>query len=78
MKGIFYKCSLLESLPDISRWNSSNVTNIVCIFRDCSLLRFLPDLSKWNTENITNMRTVFSIAYLWYPYLIYQNGTQVK
>ena len=28
MRGMFYECLALSSLPDISKWNTSNVTNI--------------------------------------------------
>ena len=42
--GIFAKCSSLESLPDISKWNTNNVTNMCGIFAKCSSLKSLPDI----------------------------------
>ena len=50
MKGMFYKCNLLESLPDIYNWNTSNIRDMSYIFSGCSNLKSLPDLSKWNTN----------------------------
>jgi surface protein len=41
-------CSSLESLPDISELDVTNVTDMNCIFLDCSKLTSFPDLSKWN------------------------------
>ena len=61
VKGIarmFVGCSSLTELPDISRWNTSNVINVAQIFDNCSSLLYLPDISKWNltkakdTENL--------------------------
>ena len=50
----------MSSLPDISKWNTNNVTNMSGIFKGCSSLSSLPDISKWNTNNITDMRFMFS------------------
>ena len=52
--------SKLASLPDISKWNTSNVSNMSCMFRDCYLLLSLPDISKWNTSNVVDMSGIFS------------------
>ena len=57
--GILGGCSSLTYLPDISKWNTNNVTNMYGIFGGCSSLAFLPDISKWNTNNITNMSYMF-------------------
>ena len=35
MSGIFYKCSLLLSLPDISKWNTNNTYNMQYMFDGC-------------------------------------------
>ena len=45
MNGLFYKCSSLKELPDISKWNTDNVTNMGHIFAECSSLTSLPDIS---------------------------------
>ena len=35
LKYLFYKCSSLSSLPDISKWNTNNVTDMSSMFYDC-------------------------------------------
>ena len=40
---MFSECKLLESLPDISKWNTNNVTNMNNMFGGCELLKLLPD-----------------------------------
>ena len=52
---MFDGCYALISLPDISKWNTNNVTNMSYMFYGCSSLESLPDISKWNTNNVTNM-----------------------
>jgi len=58
--GIFYNCDSLSSLPDISKWNTNNVTDMSYLFSFCKSLSSLPDISKWNTSNVTNMCSLFS------------------
>ena len=41
---MFYRCSSLSSLPDISNWNTTNVNNMSDMFLGCSSLSSLP---KW-------------------------------
>ena len=50
----------LESLPDISNWNISNVEDISHMFSGCLFLKSLPDISKWNTINLKNISYLFS------------------
>ena len=38
MSYLFYECSSLKSLPDISKWNVNNVTNMSALFKGCSSL----------------------------------------
>ena len=52
MEEIFYNLFEIKNLPDISKWNISNVHDIGGIFSFCSSLISLPDISKWNTKNI--------------------------
>ena len=59
MRAIFYECSSLKSLPDISKWNTNNITDMSFIFALCSSLSSLPDISKWNTINVTNISAIF-------------------
>ena len=59
MSYIFCECNQLISLPDISKWNSNNVTNMSYMFYKCKSLITLPDISKWNINNVTNMSYMF-------------------
>ena len=43
---MFYSCSSLQSLPDISKWYIKNATNMFCMFSNCSSLQSLPDFYK--------------------------------
>ena len=60
LKYIFYNCSSLSSLPDISKWNTNNVKDMQCMFYNCSSLSSLPDISKWNTNNVEDMSKMFN------------------
>ena len=46
MCGIFFRCSKLQYLPEISKWKTNNVTNISGMFDNCSSLSSLPNISK--------------------------------
>ena len=59
MTEMFRECSLLSSLPDISKWNTNKVTNMSYMFYGCSSLSNLPDISKWNINKVTNMSYMF-------------------
>ena len=37
MRYMFDNCNTLYSLPDISKWNTSMVTDMSCIFSDCNM-----------------------------------------
>ena len=49
----------LLSLPEISNWNTQNVTNMSNMFSYCESLKSLPDISKKNTINVHNMNDIF-------------------
>ena len=53
MNCMFYDCSSLNNLPDISKWDTKNVIYMNCMFYGCSSLNYLPDISKWDTKNVT-------------------------
>ena len=57
---MFYNCTSLSSLPEISKWNTSNVTNMSYMFYNCTSLSSLPDISKWNTRNVKDKNNIFS------------------
>jgi len=53
MNRMFFRCSSLELLPYISKWNTKNVINMSGMFYLCSSLNNLPDISKWElNENL--------------------------
>ena len=43
---MFKNCSSLISLPDISKWNTSNVKDMSEIFKNCSLLISFTSIKK--------------------------------
>ena len=57
---MFYNCSSLSSLADISKWNIDNVIDMNGMFSFCSSLSSLPDISQWNTNNVKNMSWMFN------------------
>ena len=58
MSKMFSNCLSLISLPDISSWNTNNVTDMSGLFFSTSL-KSTPDISGWNTSNVTNMSYMF-------------------
>ena len=56
---MFCKCFSLISLPDISKWDTSKVTNLYAFLSRCFSLISLPDISKWNTQNVIDMNSIF-------------------
>jgi len=52
---MFYECSSILFLPEISKWNTNNVTNMSYMFFGCSSLSSLPDISKWNISRKYSM-----------------------
>ena len=52
-------CNSLISLPDISKWNTKNVTDMSSMLRDYTSLISVPDISKLNTKNVTDMSFMF-------------------
>ena len=47
---MFFNCSSLEVLPDLSKWKIPNVTRMSNIFSNCPSLIIIPDISKWNIK----------------------------
>ena len=56
---MFKGCSKLSVLSDISKWDTTYVTNMSSIFEECRALISLPDISKWNTTNVNDMSNLF-------------------
>ena len=42
MSWMFYCCNKLESLPDISQWDTKNVKDMSYMFDGCSSLKKIP------------------------------------
>jgi surface protein len=76
--SMFYKCKSLLFLPDISKFDTSNIVNMNDMFCECSSLIFLSDISKWNTSKLERTAEMFygcsSLTFL----LIFQNGILLK
>ena len=58
---MFYECSSLISIDDISNWNTKNINDMSYMFYGCKLLKNLPDISKWDTSKVENMCNMFVI-----------------
>ena len=59
LSKMFYNCSSLLYLSDISEWDTEKVFDIHSLFYNCSSLTSLPDISKWNIVNVYDMNGVF-------------------
>lgn len=60
MNELFRNCSSLLSLPDISNWSISKVSDISSMFEICQKLKYLLDLSKWKKKKIINISYIFN------------------
>ena len=54
LTGMFYLCSSLKTMPDISKWNTSKVTSISYLFDGCTSLDVneIKGISKWDTSSL--------------------------
>ena len=59
LNSMFYNCSSLLSLSDISKWNISKVTDMSGLFYNCSSLKSLTDISKWDISKVTDISGLF-------------------
>ena len=39
MDYMFHGCTSLKALPDLSKWNTNNVTNMDYMFSECTFLK---------------------------------------
>ena len=62
MSHMFWGCTSLISLKDMSKWNTKDVVNMSGMFNGCSSLLSLPDISNWDTNNVNDMSCMFSGA----------------
>ena len=55
----------MNSYIDISRWNTSNVTNLNGTFTKSYVLKYC-DISEWDVSNVTRLYYTFSYSYITY------------
>ena len=55
MWGMFYDAPLVD--PDVSNWDTSNVTEMTVMFKFAKSAK--PDPSKWNTSKVVDVDQVF-------------------
>jgi surface protein len=55
MRYMFYGCSSLISLPDLSKWNTKNVINMEEMYSECKSLISFPDIPEENAEKLINV-----------------------
>ena len=58
MSRMFDGCNSLISLPDISKWNTSNVTDMSGMFDGCNSLISLPRISKKSILNFIKIDNI--------------------
>ena len=63
MNSMFYNCKSLTLLPDISKWDTTLVTDMSFMFSGCASLISLPHISEWNTSNVIDMSLMFTGCY---------------
>ena len=59
MKSMFEGASSLLNIPDISKWDTSNVKDMSSMFKGCKYLKSIPDISFLKTAHVTNMSYMF-------------------
>ena len=59
MEYLFKGCVSLQFLPDISKWNTSNVEMMDKIFKNCESLVYIPNITKWNLKNLQRKNNLF-------------------
>lgn len=57
MSGLFSYCWNITTIPNIGKWDTSQVTNMSSMF--FYAYNFNDDITKWNTSNVTNMSLMF-------------------
>ena len=71
---LFNGCKSFVYIPDISKWEMSNVKSIYAMFNNYKSLSILPDISKWKINDVE------SISYMFNNFIslqILQNGIMI-
>lgn len=58
-ESMFATCNYLKTIKGMSRWDTSNITNMSKMFSSCSELTEL-DVSNFNTSKVTDMSSMFA------------------
>jgi gliding motility-associated-like protein len=58
MSGMFMQCEKLSGPPNVSIWNTGNVTNMSMTFEKCKI--FNQNVGNWNVSNVTDMYGIFN------------------
>ena len=58
MSLMFESAENLQSVGDLSKWDTSKVTNMAAMFANTINLQSVGDLSKWDTSRVTDMSNV--------------------
>ena len=56
---MFMGCIALQELPDISKWNTKNVTLMIGMFAYCMNLKSLPNIRNWDTSSLQDYSAMF-------------------
>ncbi len=59
-KILFCGCSLLISLPNISKWNTINVKYMTKMFEGCLSLPYIPNITIFLSTTISNKNNIFN------------------
>ena len=59
LSHMFRACKSLISVSDISKWDTSQVTNMRYMFEQCESLKNFPDISEWDTSNVNDISCMF-------------------
>ena len=59
MQSMFYGCSNLSNLKNLSTWNTSSVTRMNQMFNRCNNLKDISALANWNVRNVESMLNMF-------------------
>jgi surface protein len=60
MRYLFYNCSNLKEIPDISKWGASQINDMCLMFSRCSSIKKIPDISKWDISQVEDLEALFS------------------
>lgn len=62
LNNMFNGCTSItdNALSGINNWDTSNITDMQCIFKDCNDASFVkPGISYWNTNSLNDMNSMF-------------------